>query len=159
LAKALAGVPGLKSLHDRHVPGTRGNIDHILIGPAGIFVVDAKRYAGLIEVRDVGGLFSTDQRLFVGRRDCSELAKNMAWQVEAVERVVLQVGMQPNPPIVPVLCFVDGDWPLLFPPSSFSGVRLEGKRSIGKIVLKDSVLDAAAVDRLAGILARAFPPK
>ena len=159
LGKAFAGIAGLKALHDRRVPGTRANIDHILIAPAGVFVVDAKRYSGLIEVRDVGGLFSSEQRLFVGRRDCSGLAADMGWQVEAVQRVVQSLEMQPSPLITPVLCFVDGDWPLLFPPSSFNGVRLEGTGSIRKLVVKQAVLDAAAIDRLTGILARAFPAK
>jgi hypothetical protein len=159
LGDALAGIAGARTLHDRRVPGTRGNIDHILIGPAGVFVVDAKRYAGLIEVRDVGGLFSSDPRLFVGRRDCSSLAANMAWQIDAVRHVIEPLQMEPNPPIVPVLCFVDGEWPLLFPPSSFNGVRLEGKGSIRKLVVKQVVLNAAAIERLTGVLAGAFPIK
>jgi len=33
-----------------------------------------------------------------------------------------------------VLCFVDGDWPLFRPPSSFRGVRLEGSRSIRSLL-------------------------
>jgi Nuclease-related domain len=30
-------------LHDRRVPHTRGNIDHIVVAPSGVYVVDAKR--------------------------------------------------------------------------------------------------------------------
>src|ERR1700674_5275724 len=74
LAAALADVDGVHVLNDRRVPGTRGNIDHIVIGPGGVFVVDAKLYAGTIRVRDVGGLFKREERLYVGRRDCSRLA-------------------------------------------------------------------------------------
>ena len=159
LGEALAGMVGVRTLHDRRVPGTRGNIDHLLVGPAGVFVVDAKRYAGLIEVRDRGGFLSSDLRLFVGHRDCSSLAANMAWQIDAVRRVIEPLEIEPTPPIVPVLCFVDGEWPLLFPPSSFNGVRLEGKGSIRKLVAKQALLDAAAIERLAGVLARAFPTK
>jgi Nuclease-related domain len=29
-------------LHDRHAPGSRGNLDHIVIGPSGVWVVDSK---------------------------------------------------------------------------------------------------------------------
>jgi hypothetical protein len=36
-------------LHDRRVPATRGNIDHIVVCPSGIYVIDAKRYAGRVE--------------------------------------------------------------------------------------------------------------
>jgi hypothetical protein len=30
-------------LHDRGVPGSKANIDHVAIGPAGVFVIDAKK--------------------------------------------------------------------------------------------------------------------
>jgi hypothetical protein len=159
LADALAQVDGVRVLHDRRVPGTRGNIDHLIIAAAGAFVVDAKRYEGTIRVRDVGGLFRRDERLFVGRRDCSKLADNMAWQVEAVQHALGSRGVEPMPPITPVLCFVKGDWPLLSPPSSFRGVRLDGTRSITGLLANPQVLDTAAIDRLTRVLAAALPAK
>ncbi|MEX0629304.1 MAG: nuclease-related domain-containing protein [Chloroflexota bacterium] len=158
LANALAGVEGIRVLHDRRVPGTRGNIDHIVIAPGGVFVIDAKRYEGTIRVRDVGGLFKRDERLYVGRRDCSRLAENMNWQVEAVEHALASVEPKP-PPITPVLCFVRGEWPLLLPPNSYNGVRLEGTRSITKLVLTDQLLDALAIRRVTEVLSRHLPPK
>src|SRR5260370_8573716 len=97
LAETLAAMPNLRVLNDRRVPGTRGNIDHLVIAPAGVFVVDAKNYRGMIEVRDVGGLFKIDKRLFVGRRDCSKLADNMGCQVESVLQAlgVIVLDVQP----------------------------------------------------------------
>ncbi len=116
-AQTLAGLEGLHILHDRRVPGSRRNIDHIVASPPGVFVVDAKRYSGLIQVRDVGGLLRRDERLFVGRRDCSALAAAMAWQFPAVAAALSDAGLEPLPPIMPVLCFVDGEWPHLSPPT------------------------------------------
>jgi hypothetical protein len=159
LAEALGDVPGIKLLHDRRVPQTKGNIDHIVVAPAGVFVVDAKHYKGLIEIRDVGGWFKTDDRLYVGRRDCSHLAENMGWQVEAVRRALAEGGFEPIPPITPILCFVDGEWPLLFPPEEYKGVRLEGKRSIKNRVAGVPALAPDVVARLHHVLAIAFPPK
>jgi hypothetical protein len=159
LASALDHIEGIHVLHDRRVAGTRGNVDHLVIAPAGVFVVDAKRYDGLIRVRDVGGLFRTDERLYVGRRDCSKLADNLGWQVEAVGRALRSIPAESMPPITPVLCFVDGDWPLLRPPSSFRGVRLESERSIRKLLMTGDVLESAEVERLTRLLAEAFPPK
>ena len=69
----LADVPDVRVLHDRAIPGTRANIDHIVVGPAGVFVVDAKRYRGRIEVRDRGSLFRRDLRLVIGGRDRSAI--------------------------------------------------------------------------------------
>src|SRR5436853_5665627 len=66
-------------LHDRRIPGARGNIDHVVICPSGLYVIDAKRYKGAVSVRNVGGFFSgPDLRLIVGRRGCTKLARNIA---------------------------------------------------------------------------------
>lgn len=159
LAEALRDVPNLMLLNDRRAPHTQGNIDHILVSAAGVFVVDAKLYKGLIDIRDVGGLFKTDNRLYVGRRDCSELATNMAWQVEAVQRALALAGFELSVPITPVLCFVDGDWPFLWARTQFRGVRLEGKRSIKTLITASKTLDSQTIDQIHHALAIAFPPK
>ena len=159
LAHALAGLADVEVLHDRRVPGTRGNIDHIVIAAAGVYVVDAKRYRGLIRIRDRGGLLRADRRLYVGSRDCSRLAENMGWQVEAVKSIVQSAGLDAMPPVIPVLCFIDGEWPLLFPPETYEGVRLEGKRSIRRLIAHGSLLNATTRDQLTRMLAMAFPPK
>ena len=78
-------LDGSLALHDRRVPGTKGNLDHIVVAPAGVFVVDAKHLQGRIEIRNRGWFLRPDERLYVGRRDCSGLAAKMGWQVAAVE--------------------------------------------------------------------------
>jgi len=54
VAAALAALPaGWVVLHDLAWPGRhRANLDHVVIGPGGVFVVDAKNWSGRIEVRD-----------------------------------------------------------------------------------------------------------
>jgi hypothetical protein len=71
-------------LHDRHVPRSRANIDHLAIAASGVWVIDAKRYKGKVEKRDVGGFFRTDVRLYVGGRDRTKTIAGLGWQVEAV---------------------------------------------------------------------------
>jgi hypothetical protein len=159
LAAELASVAGLRSIHDRRVRDTRGNIDHIVIAPAGIFVVDAKSYKGIIRIQDRGWFLRHDYRLTVGGRDRSKLAYDMAWQVEAVEEVLVDAGEDPLPPITPVLCFVNGDWPLFRAPVEFEGVRLESERSIKNLVGRSNQLDSVDIDRLTTILANALPSK
>lgn len=158
LAEALAGVEGIQVLHDRRMPGGRGNIDHIVVGPAGVFVVDAKLYEGQIRIRDVGGFFKRDDRLYVGRHDCSQLADKVVSQLQAVERLLRAAGDQ-TPPTTAVLCFVRGEWPLISPPSSFRGVRLEGTNSIKKLVSAVRVLDGPTIERLTRVLAAALPAR
>jgi Nuclease-related domain len=159
LAKALSDLPDLIILNDRAVPGTRGNIDHIVIAPAGVFVIDAKRYEGHIEIRNRGNIFRPDYRLYVGRRDCSALADGLAWQVEAVTAALSAASVDPPPSLTPVLCFVDGDWPLIARPKSFRGVRLEGPRSLRKLASGTPTLHGDEVERLARAIALALPAK
>jgi Nuclease-related domain len=159
LAEALKGIDGLRALHDRRVPGTRGNIDHILVAPAGVFVVDAKKYEGKIEIRNRGNIFLPDYRLCVGRRDCSALADGLTWQVEAVAAALAGASLDPMPPITPVLCFIDGDWPMIAPPDSYRGVRLERPKSLSRVLSASGPIDPSMVDQTARLLAAALPGK
>jgi hypothetical protein len=150
-------VPGIRVLHDRRVPRTAANIDHIVIAPAGVFVVDAKMYDGEVRVRDKGGLFKTDLRLYVGRRDCSSLADDMGWQVREVRGALAAAGVEAD--VTPVLCFVDALWPLVFRSSEFRGVWVESPKSLRKLIVKTQALGPDEIDRLARVLGAAFPPK
>lgn len=156
--KLAQALDGFSVLHDRRVPGTKGNIDHIVIAPAGVFVVDAKAYEGRIEIRNHGWFLRPDERLHVGRRDCSALADRMGWQVDAVEKTLLAADVEPLPPITPVLCFIDGDWPLISPPDVFRGVRLESTKSLRKRLVGE-VLDEATIGQLTRVLAAELPAK
>lgn len=158
-AKALEGIDGLRMLHDRRVPRSPANIDHILISPAGVFVVDAKNYRGTIAIRNRGWFFRPDHRLYVGRRDCSALATRLGWQVEAVAAALIAAKVDPLPPITPVLCFIDGEWPLFSAPDEYAGVRLEGTGSIRKLVAASTILDPPSIEQLARLLSAALPAK
>ena len=141
-------------LHDRCVPRSRANIDHIVVCPSGVFVVDAKLYTGEIHVKDVGGLFSgRDLRLFVGSRDCTRLAVAMAWQVAATEAALGEAEI----PVSPVLCFIDAEWPLLGGPRDFKGVLIESERSLKRRVARPGDLDLEEVRETAMVLAQALP--
>ena len=159
LAAELDKVAGLRMLHDRRVPGTRANIDLIVIAPAGVFVVDAKNNQGRIEIRDRGGFFRTDYRLTVAGRDCSAMADKMGWQVDAVRSALEAHGVDPMTPITPVLCFLNVEWPLLGAPESFRGVRLESRRSIKRLMTRAFLLSGPQADNLLTALAEAMPPK
>lgn len=108
VAEVLADAVGVEVLHDRRVPGTKANIDHIAVGPSGVFVIDAKKYAGQVEVRDVGGLFRTDERLYVNNRDRTKLVEGVLGQIEVVRNAL---GDEfPGVDVQGVLCFVGCEW-------------------------------------------------
>jgi hypothetical protein len=158
LAAAFEGVEGLRMLNDRRVKGTRGNIDHILVAPAGVFVVDAKHFVGNIEIRNVGGFFRTELRLYVGGRNRSQLADGLTWQLTTVRAALGASGIEPMPPITPVLCFIEARWPRFFGHvDEFEGVRLEDPGSLKGLLREPAVLDEAGMDRVARALAEALP--
>jgi nuclease-like protein len=158
LGDVLAGIAGIVVFHDRRVPGTRGNIDHLVIAPAGVFVIDAKRYEGQVRIRDRGSLLRRDDRLFVGRHDCSKLADGLTWQMEAVDRA-LRASFGDEIPVTAVLCFVGAEWPLLFPPKEFRGVRLDSPRTLGDRLKDHTGVSPIEVHDVAIALASAMPSK
>jgi len=113
VAEVLADVAGIEVLHDRHWPGTRSaNIDHIVVGPSGVFVIDAKKYQGKLELVDKGSWLKSDWRLYVNGRNETKRVDSMLAQVEAVRGVL---GTFADVPVSGVLCFIGADWGLFGP--------------------------------------------
>lgn len=123
-------------LHDRRVPGTRGNIDHLVVASSGVWVVDAKNYAGKVERRDVGGWSRTDVRLYVGSHDRTSAVDGLRWQIEAVRKVLTPIGFGDGP-IHSALCFTDAEWPYFAKPAQVKEVWV-----IGAEKLCDKIVDA-----------------
>jgi hypothetical protein len=146
---------GVIALHDRRIPGSRANIDHIAVGPAGVWVIDAKRYKGVVARKDVGGWFKTDVRLFVGRRDCSRLVTAMAKQVDTV-RTALGAKFAPVA-VRSVLCFVDAEWRLFAKPFELQGVTIAGPNATARLVSSGDTHQPEDITRIAEHLARRLP--
>lgn len=159
VARTLAACANVIALHDRRVPGTKGNIDHIAVGPAGVYIIDAKRYNGKVERRDVGSFFRSDERLFVDGRDRTKLVRQTGWQMEAV-RVALDGAAHPDVSLRAILCFVESDWPLLFArPLHLQGVTVLWPKALQELVAGGDLLDAATRDHVARDIAAALPAK
>lgn len=107
------------ALHDRKIPGTRANIDHIAVTASGVWTIDAKHYRGLVESRDVGGWFKTDLRLKVGGRDRSKLLEGLAWQISTIEDAIHEAKGEMAIPVQGILCFIDADWRWFAKPPRF----------------------------------------
>lgn len=141
----------LQVLHDRRIRGTKANIDHIVVAPSGVWVVDAKRYQGRPELRVDGGLLRPrSERLFVGRRDCSKLVDGVLKQVGLVEPVIAGV------PVTGVLCFVEADWPVISGAFITRGVHVVWPKRLGKLIGggEPRIVDVPEVTR---VLASTFP--
>lgn len=140
----------IRVLHDRRIPGSKGNIDHIVVTPAGVWVVDTKRYKGAPSLRVEGGLFRPRvERLFVGGRDHTKLVGSVLGQIQRVLEVV------PNAPVRGVLCFVDADWPLLEASFKVDGVEVLWPRKLVERLTSTGTEDVD-VDEVAANIAVRF---
>ncbi len=127
-------------LHDRRIPGTKANIDHIAITAAGIWVIDAKRYRGRPELKIEGGILrSRVEKVLVGRRDCTMLVDGVLKQIDLVREVVGDL------PVTGALCFVEADWPLMGGAFTTRGVHaLWPKRLVKLLVEAEGSVDVSA---------------
>ena len=142
-------------LNDRSVPRTRGNIDHIVIAPSGVWVVDAKNYSGLVQQRDKGGFFKIDMRLYVGGRDRSKVIDGLDWQVRAVKEVLADVDV----PVTSAVCFTDAEWKLFAKPIEMRGVFVSGPNALARRIGEPGPLSRDAIQQVAGHLSTALPSK
>ena len=128
----------VRVLHDRRIPGTRANIDHLVVTTQSIWVVDTKKYKGRPSLQVDGGLFRPRvEKLIVGGRDKSKLVEGVEWQVERVQDAVDGV------PVIGVLCFVEADWPLIGGSFSVRDVEVLWPK---KLVARLSVSSTGPVD-------------
>lgn len=144
----------LRVLHDRRIPGSRANVDHIVVTPNGVFVVDPKRYAGRPHLRVEGGLFRPRvEKLMVGSRNCTKLVDGVLGQVDLVQGLVGD-----KVPVRGVLCFVESDWPLFGGSFTTRGVDVLWPRKLYPRLQAAGPLDVDRIAHLHAALGRALPP-
>jgi len=143
-------------LHDRKVPNTRGNIDHLVVASNGIWVIDAKNYAGKVEQRDKGGWFSTNNQLYVDGRNQTKLVAGLEWQVQAVRAVLAPVGFS-EMPTHPTLCFTNSEWGLFAKPITVDGVLITWPSRLLESIRTPGTFDATTIDMLGRELSSRFP--
>jgi hypothetical protein len=72
---------GWAVLHDLAIPGSTANIDHLVIGPGGVLVVDSKQYRGRL-LLDSHGL------LWHGRHLLVSSLRKVRWQADQADEVL-----------------------------------------------------------------------
>jgi hypothetical protein len=147
-------------LHDRRIPRTRANIDHIAVTRSGVvWAIDAKNYCGKVQRIDKGGWFSTDLRLYVGRRDCTKLVHGMERQVEAIgaalgEAVIREFSVD----VRAALCFVNAEWSLFAKPFELGGVWVGWPKALADRLREPGELGREQLDLVVRSVAAALPP-
>jgi hypothetical protein len=135
-------------LHDRRIPGSRANIDHIAVTATGVWVIDPKRYKGKVEVHKP--LFG-EAKLTISGRDRSKLIDGLEKQVSLVRGVV-----GPDVEVHGALCMVDAELPMLGT-LSFRGYPLLYPRGLAKRLNAAGPLERAKVRAVAEQLREHFP--
>lgn len=107
---------GVIVLNDRRGPGWRLTIRNIAVSPAGVFVVDAKQYRGLVHTRRSGPMSNLGpDELHVGRRDCTPYVDEVRSQVEVVREALERVSGGPEVPVHAMLCLTRAEWVVASP--------------------------------------------
>ncbi len=146
LEQLLSGT-GVVLLHDRRMPRSRGNIDHLAVGPGGVTVIDTKRLTGKVEVRGRGAR----AELRVGGSNRSKLLEGVERQVAAVRAVAPDVDVRA------ALCFVDPSGLPLLRSLGPRRILVDGTKSVAKLARRPGRLTPAAIDDLVARLNAAFP--
>ena len=144
---------GYSFLHDRRIPGTRANIDHIVVTKAGVYVVDAKRYSGIIRTEVTGILIGPRvETLYVGRRNCNKLVDGVKKQVGRVKSIVGE-----DVPVMGALAFVDGQWNFWGTREEVNGVGI-WSLNLGHLVDVTGHLSDERVSQIHAKIAQKLPP-
>jgi hypothetical protein len=83
---------GWAVLHDLAVPGSRANIDHLVIGPGGVFVIDSKQYRGRLQLDPSG-------RLWHGRYPLAPTLRAVSFEADQAAQVLPDPGVA----VVPIM--------------------------------------------------------
>jgi len=141
-------------INDRKVPGTRANIDHLVVAATGVWVIDAKNYRGRVEQRDVGGWFKTDKRLYVGGRDRTKIAQGLGWQIDAVQTALGRTDV----PMHSALCFIEADWKLFAKPFQQNGAWVTWAKKLVEMIAQSGPLTPDEVTQISNRLVSVLPP-
>jgi hypothetical protein len=146
-------------LHDRRLPGSRANIDHLVVSTAGVHVIDTKRYHGKIEI--ARPLFG-QAKLKIAGRDRTSLIVALQKQVQVVSgllRSELADGQ-----VHGALCFVcpeglfaDSGLPV-FRTLKLKGLPLLTPRGLTKRLNAPGSLSPTSVARIHELLAATLRP-
>jgi hypothetical protein len=84
------GRDGYQVLHDLAMPDSPANVDHLVVGPSGVFVIDSKRWTGQVHQGSDGLIWHNHYRL-------DRTLATIRWQA-------LTLGHLLGVPVAPLIC-------------------------------------------------------
>jgi hypothetical protein len=84
------GREGYVSFHDLALPDSPANLDHVVVGPSGVFVIDSKQWTGQVHQSADGLVWHDHYRL-------DRTLATVRWQAETLGRLL-------GVPVAPLVC-------------------------------------------------------
>ena len=121
MREVLVGLPvAFAVMHDLNVPGSKGTIDHVVVGPGGAFIVVSRRYGEHIDYRD--------GQLWAGDRSMRSVLDGARVESELMTQTLAT-------PVVPVLALLDTLLPAATP-GVVDGVLVTSDENVVRVVTR-----------------------
>ena len=127
-------------LHDLNVPGSKGTVDHVVVGPGGVFIVVSRRYGEHIDYRD--------GQLWAGDRSMKSVLDGARVESELMTQALAT-------PVVPVLVLLDTMLPAATP-GVVDGVLVSSDEYVVRVITRGAHT-LLAPDKVVEITQRALP--
>jgi hypothetical protein len=123
------------------------------VAPAGVFVIDAKRYRGKVGAVDRG---FQGERLFVNGRDRTKIVDGLDRQLKVVREALREIG-QDEVPVLGVLCFVKRNFVVGEGKQTVRGHLLVRPRPLARRLRAQGPLAPDVIEAVARALAEVLP--
>jgi Nuclease-related domain len=120
---------GYMALHTRVIPGSDSIIDHLVIGPGGVYAVDSERWDRRLPVRTIAGGSGSPPMLYHGPYSQKDRLAHARWEAEQAARL-LSEDLGEEITVRPVMVIYGPTVPWVV--TSLRGVDVFAGRRVGK---------------------------
>ena len=130
---------GFVVLDNRLIPGMHADIDHLVIGPTGVFPIETKNWGGKVEIHG--------DRLWVGYHDRTWVLEQVYREALAVQVALGEELTAQRVTVTPIVCALGGVPKI---GRTVAGVQLSDGRDLARLVSdRPGVFDDEQVQRIA----------
>jgi hypothetical protein len=147
---------GIPTLHDRRLPESTANVDHLTLTAAGVWVIHTEQRRGTVTWRHARS--RAGHQLVVRGRNRQDLLLHLDGQVREVARVLLEHDLA-EVPVRAALCFVGGNVPVLQRQLELDGRLVTWPCAFGKRLSLEGPMDDDVRAAVVRVLDAAFPER
>ncbi|WP_346108185.1 nuclease-related domain-containing protein [Nonomuraea maheshkhaliensis] len=143
---------GYRTLHARAIPGSEAQIDHLVVGPTGVYAVDSEKWDRRLPVRVQMG-----KKLFHGPFDMKPRLTEAKWEASQASTLISE-SFGREIAVVPSLAIYGP--PVPWKIMTIRGVDVyQGDRARKWITKRERALTTTEIDRIYDIAAQALPAR